>query len=184
MEAINPHKLPLPGIARWGSIELWHAGLSVAVHGALFALIRTNQPPALLWCALLTYYAVWWWMFLTYLYRHNPVDPTERHLALLWGGVALGGITLFWIYCPPFGPARAADLLAFYPPWTVVNGVAFLVVGRLYWGVYYLVGLAHFLVAALMPLWLNLAPLIYAVFVAVCMSLAGLDHIRDRSPRE
>jgi serine/threonine-protein kinase len=177
VEAIN-HKLPLFGVARWGSIDFWDAGLNLAVNGALFALIRTDQPPALLWLALLTYYAVWWWMFLTYLFRRNPVDPTERHLALLWGGVALGGITLFWIYCPPFGPARAAALLAFYPPWAVVNGVAFLVVGRLYWGVYYLIGLAHFLVAVLMPLRLDLAPLIYGVFVAVFMSLAAVDHLR------
>jgi hypothetical protein len=117
-------------------------------------------------------------MFLTYLFRRDPVDPTERHLALLWGAVALAGITLFWIYCPPFGHARAAALLAFYPPWTVVNGVAFLVVGRLYWGVYYLIGLAHFLMAALMPLRLDLAPLIYGVFVSAFMSLAAVDHIR------
>jgi serine/threonine-protein kinase len=177
VEAIN-HKLPLPGVARWGAIDFWDAGLNLAVHGAFFALIRTDQPPAVLWFTLLTYYAVWWWMFLTYLFRHDPVDPTERHLAQLWGGVFLAGITLFWIYCPPFRPATAADLLAFYPLWTVVNGVAFLVVGRLYWGVYYLVGLAHFLVAALMPLRPGLAPLIYGVFVAVCMSLAALDHIR------
>jgi hypothetical protein len=175
VEAIN-HKLPIPGIARWGTIDFWDAGLNLAVNSALFALIRTDQPPALLWFSLLTYYALWWWMFLTYLFRRDPVDPTERHLALLWGGVALAGITLFWIYCPPFGPARAADLLAFYPPWTVVNGVAFLVVGQLYWGRYYLIGLAHFLVAVLMPLRLDLAPLIYGVFVAVCMSLAAVDH--------
>jgi serine/threonine-protein kinase len=177
VEAIN-NKLPLPGIARWGAIDFWDAGLNLAVNGALFALIRTDQPPALLWIALLTYYAVWWWMFLTYLFRRDPVDPAERHLALLWGGVFLAGITLFWIYCPPFGSARAKDLLAFYPPWTVVNGVAFLVVGRLYWGVYYLIGLAHFLLAVLMPLRLDLAPLIYGVFVAVCMSLSAADHMR------
>jgi serine/threonine-protein kinase len=178
VEAIN-HKLPLPGIARWGAIDLWDAGLNLAVHAALFALIRTDQPPALLWFALLAFYAAWWWMFLTYLYRHDPVEPMERHLALLWGGVYLAGLTLFWIYCPPLGSSgRASELLAFYPPWTVVNGVAFLVVGRLYWGLYYLVGLAHFLVAALMPLRLDLAPLIYGVFVAVCMSVAAVDHMR------
>ena len=124
----------LPGIARWSAIDLWDAGLNLVVNGALFLLIRSSQPPALMWFALLTYYAVWWWMFLTYLFRRNPIDPTERQLALLWGGVFLAGITLFWIYCPPFGSGRAAELLAFYPPWTVVNGLAFLVVGRLYWG--------------------------------------------------
>jgi serine/threonine-protein kinase len=172
------HKIPILAIARWRAIAFWDAGLNLTLHGALFALIRTDQPPALLWLALLTYGVVFWWMFLTYLFRHESVDPTERHLALLWGGVFLGCVTLFWIYCPPFGSGRAADLLAFYPPQTVVNGVAFLVVGRLYWGFYYLVGLAHFLVAALMPLCLDLAPLVYGVFVAVCMVLAALDHIR------
>ncbi len=99
-------------------------------------------------------------------------------MALLWGGVFLAGFTLFWIYCPLFGSGRAAGLLSFYPPWAVVNGLAFLVVGRMYWGFYYLVGLAHFIVAALMPLRLDMAPLIYGVFVAVCMTLAALDHIR------
>jgi serine/threonine-protein kinase len=177
VKGIN-HKLSLPGIARWGAIDLWDAGLNLAVNGAFFALIRANQPPVLLWLVFLTYYAVWWWMFLSYLFRRDPVDSTECHLALLWGGVFLAGITLFWIYCPPFGPGRTAGVLAFYPPWTVVNGMAFLIVGRLYWGVYYLVGLAHFLVAALMPLRLDLAPLVYGVFVAVCMSLAAVDHIR------
>jgi eukaryotic-like serine/threonine-protein kinase len=177
VEGLND-KVQLPGIERWGAIDLWDAGLNLAVHGALFALIRTDQPPALLWLALLTFCAVWWWMFLTYLFRRDPVAPTERHLALLWGGVFLGGVTLFWIYCPPFGSGRAADPLAFYPPWAVLNGVAFLVVGRLYWGFYYLVGLAHFLVAALLPLTLGLAPLLYGVFVAVCMALGAVDHIR------
>jgi hypothetical protein len=70
------------------------------------------------------------------------------------------------------------DLLAYYPPWAVVNGLAFLVVGRLYWGRYYLVGLAHFVVAALMPLRLDLAPLVYGVFVAACMVWGAWDHIR------
>jgi eukaryotic-like serine/threonine-protein kinase len=175
--AIN-HKLPLPSVARWSAIDLWDAGLNLVVNGALFLLIWSDQSPALMWFALLTYYAVWWWMFLTYLFRRNPIDPTERQLALLWGGVFLAGITLFWIYCPLFGSGRAADLLSYYPPWAVVNGLAFLVVGRLYWGFYYLVGLAHFIVAALMPLRLDMAPLIYGVFVAVCMTLAALDHIR------
>jgi serine/threonine protein kinase len=177
VQAVN-HKLPLPGIARWGAIDFWDAGLNLAVNAALFALIRTDCSPAMLWFAWLTYYAVWWWMFLTYLYRRDRIDPTERHLALLWGGVFLAGITLFWIDCPPLGSHRAADLLAFYPPWTVVNGVAFLVVGRIYWGVYYLVGLAHFLVAALMPLRPDLSPLVYGVFVALCMSFSALDHLR------
>jgi hypothetical protein len=177
VEAIN-HKLPIQGIARWGAIDLWDAGLNLLLNGALFALIRKDQPPALLWLALLTFIVVWWSMFLTYLFRSDPIDPAERNLALLWAGVTLANVTLFWIYCPPFGSGSAANLLAYYPPWTVVNGLAFLLVGRLYWGRYYLVGLAHFLVAVLMPLRLDLAPLVYGVFVAACMVSGALDHLQ------
>ncbi len=177
VEAVN-HKLPIGGIARWGAIDLWDAALNLLANGAVFALIRTDQPPALLWLTLFAFVVVWWWMFLTYLFRYDRIEPTERILALLWAGVTLANMTLFWIYCPPFGSGRAADLLAYYPPWAVVNGVAFLVVGRLYWGRYYLVGLAHFLLAALMPLRLDLAPLLYGVFVAVCMAYGASDHFR------
>jgi serine/threonine-protein kinase len=173
--AIN-HKLSIPGIARWGAIDLWDAGLNLAVNGALFALIQTGQGPALLWFTHLGFIVIWWWMFLTYLFREDPLDATERHLALLWAGVTLAGLTLFWLYCPPFGPSQARDLLAFYPPWAVVNGLAFLVVGRLYWGRYYLLGLAHFLLALLLPLCLEWAPLVYGVFVAGCMAYGALDH--------
>jgi serine/threonine-protein kinase len=180
--AIN-HKLSIPGIARWRAIDLWDAGLNLTVNGVLFALIRGDQPPALLWLTYLTFVVVWWWMFLTYLFRHDPLDPTERHLALLWGGVTLAGLTLFWVYCPPLGHARAADLLAFYPPWAVVNGLAFLAVGRLYWGRYYLVGLAHFLLAILMTLRLDLAPLVYGIVVAVFMAWGALGHYRMPRPR-
>jgi serine/threonine-protein kinase len=176
--AVN-HKLALPGIGRWGSIDCWDAGLNLAENGALFALIRADVAPAWLWAAHLTFVAGWWWVFLTYLYRQDPVAPVERHLALLWAGVTLAGVTLFALACPPWGDHRAADLLAYYPPWTVVNGLGFLVVGRLYWGRYYLVGLAHFLVALLLPWCLGRAPLVYGVFVAVCMVASALDHRRD-----
>jgi hypothetical protein len=44
--------------------------------------------------------------------------------------------------------------------------------GRPHWGLYHLVGLAHFLLAALMPLRRDLAPLLYGVFVAVCVAYA------------
>jgi hypothetical protein len=65
----------------------------------------------------------------------------------------------------------------------VVNGLAFLVVGRLYWGRYYLVGLAHFLVAILMTLRLDLAPLVYGVFAAVCVVWGASGHTRKGRPK-
>src|SRR5262249_18908496 len=82
------------------------------------------------------------------------------------------------LYCPPFGGHRAADLLPVFPPWAVVNGLAFLVVGRTYWGRYHLVGLGHFLLAVLMPLRLDLAPLVYGLFAGLCLAGAAWDRSR------
>jgi serine/threonine-protein kinase len=178
------HKLQLRGLRRWGAIDLWDAGLNLAFNGTVYAVIRADAPPWALWAALLAFIGVWWWMFLTYLFRRERLQSTERHLAFLWAGVTLAQVTLFTLYCPPFGRARAADLLAYYPPWTVVNGLAFLVVGRLYWGRYYLIGLAHFAVALLMPLLADLAPLGYGAFVAVCMVTGALDHYRTARIRK
>ena len=62
-----------------------------------------------------------------------------------------------------------------YAAWAVVNGLAFFVSGWLSWGRYYFVGLGHFLVAALMPLRLDLAPLVYGVFTAGCMAWGAWD---------
>jgi serine/threonine-protein kinase len=186
--AIN-HTVPLPGLSRWGTIDLWAGGLNLALGVALYALIRTDQPRPLLWVTWLTCDAVWWWVFLTYIFRRDPLVPAERDVALLWAGVDLASLTLFWLYCPPFGQGRAADMLALFPPWAVVNGLALLVVGRLFWGRYHLLGLGHFVVAVLMSLRLDLAPLIWGGFTAVGMACAAWDHYRTArrvgsSPKE
>ena len=104
--AIN-HKLPLPSVARWSAIDLWDAGLNLAVNGALFLLIWSDQSPARMWFALLTYYAVWWWMFLTYLFRRNPVDPTDASwrcsgAGFFWRALLSSGSTAHCLV--PVGP--------------------------------------------------------------------------------
>ena len=177
VKAVN-NKLHVRGLGRWVAIDLWDAGLCLGFNILIYALIQTNQPPALFWLTLLAFDVIWWWVVLTCLFRRDTIEPVERNLALLWASVSLAGLALAWVYCPPFGAARAVDVLAFYPSWTIVNGVAFLVVGRMYWGRYYLVGLAHFLVAMVMPWRLDLAPLVYGGFVALFMTWSAWDHYR------
>ena len=72
------------------------------------------------------------------------------------------------------GTVPGCDLL-----WTVVIGLVFLVVVGLFWGRYYLLGLAHLLVAALMPLRLDLAPVVHGVFAAGCVAWGAWDHYRS-----
>jgi hypothetical protein len=60
----------------------------------------------------------------------------------------------------------------------LVNGLAFLVVGRLYWGWYYLLALAHFTRGGPDATVAGRAPLVYGVFGAVCMTALASDHYR------
>jgi hypothetical protein len=56
----------------------------------------------------------------------------------------------------------------------VLSGLAFFVMGSTYWGGCYVIGLAFFILAALMPLNMNLAPLEFALFWSVTLSLVGV----------
>jgi hypothetical protein len=60
----------------------------------------------------------------------------------------------------------------------VVRGPAFLGVGPICKGLLSLASLAHCLGDALMPLRLDLAPLVYGVFTAGCVAWAAWDHYR------
>jgi hypothetical protein len=65
----------------------------------------------------------------------GPRPESDVHLQ--WVGLLPpreSGLDAFRDLLSPFGSTRAAELLAFFPPWAVVNGVAYLVVGRFYWG--------------------------------------------------
>ncbi len=160
----------------WGMIDFWDATLNLACHGTIYFLIRADLAPGYLWLTMLTYFAVWWPMFLTYLMRRRPMARSEKDLIALWAWASAGGLVLLGVFCPPFGSSRAVDMLLFYPSWTVLNGLAYFFVGRNWWGRYHLVAVAHLVVAALMPLRLDLAPLVFAGLCIVSTTWQGFDY--------
>ena len=110
----------------------------------------------------------------------------ERDLLVLWVGISLAGLTLFALYCPPLGTAGAAGLLRFYPPWAAVTGLGLFLAGRIHWGGLYLLGIGFFLLALLMPLAIEFAPLAYGAFLGPWPRLDGSSPRlvgRRRPPR-
>src|SRR5260370_936813 len=59
----------------------------------------------------------------------------------------------------------------------VLSGLVFFVMGRNYWGRCYAIGAAFFILAALMPLHLEWAPITFGMFWSVTLALIGL-HLR------
>ncbi|MFO0952615.1 MAG: serine/threonine-protein kinase [Isosphaeraceae bacterium] len=167
----------------WGLVDLATAALNLVLHAGFYALIRVEAAAAVCWAWYLTFEAVSWSVFVGGLFRRRSAEAAERDLLVLWAGVSLAGLTLFGLYCPPGGASGAAGLLDLYPPWAVVTGLAMFLIGRIHWGGFYLMGLAFFLLAALMPLAPRYAPLAYGALVALGLCWAGLVHTRGAGPR-
>jgi serine/threonine-protein kinase len=90
-----------------------------------------------------------------------PLTATTRHLWSLRIGEVLGLSALAlvsWMMAPP----GSWNPLTVYPLWSVLTGVVFFGLGGVYWGRIYLIGLAFLLLAVLMPLRLDLAPLTFS----------------------
>jgi hypothetical protein len=171
----------------WGSALLLLAGLILAGHVAAFILIQTGQPRWLHWLNRAAQLVLG--VFLFWFYRGRRLLPSgsaERQLWSIWGGylaafVTGAGLNRVLIVAGVVAGGAAAprgweDLLA-YPFSAVLSGLAFIVMGGLYWGRYYAVGLAFFLLAALMPLHLGGAPLAFGLLWTVCLVGIGL-HLR------
>jgi serine/threonine-protein kinase len=91
-----------------------------------------------------------------------PLNAVTRHLWSVRLGMVLGLVlvpVVSWLMHPP---GVAWDPLTVFPLWNIMMGVTFFGMG-VYWGRLYLIGLAFLGLALLMPLRLELAPIIFAV---------------------
>jgi serine/threonine protein kinase len=90
-----------------------------------------------------------------------PLTAATRHLWSIRIGEILGlvGLPLVsWLVHPRGAPW---DPLTAFPLWGVLTGVAMFGLGGIYWGRLYVIGLAFIVLAVLMPLRLDLAPLAF-----------------------
>jgi hypothetical protein len=171
----------------WSWALMLLAGLILAGHIAAFILIQTGQPRWLHWVKRAAQLLLG--LFLLWLYRRRRLLPSgsgERQLWSIWVGYlaafAIGaGVNRLLVAAGVVtgGPAapRGWEELLTYPFSAVLSGLAFIVMGGLYWGRYYMVGLAFFVLAALMPFQLGYAPLAFGLLWTACIVGIGL-HLR------
>jgi serine/threonine protein kinase len=175
----------------WGNLLLLTAAIILVCHSAVFIAAWWDLPLWYRWVAGTLQFVLVGIAFL----RHRPgrILPTsaaERQLWSIWIGYLIGFATTAVISLqtadrevlgrllsglPPGGQ------LSLYPYSAVLAGLAFFVMGSNYWGGCYVIGVAFFVLAALMPVNFTWVPLEFAALWAGSLSLLGV-RLRRMGP--
>jgi serine/threonine-protein kinase len=170
----------------WSSLLLLFAGIFLAGHVLIFVLLQAKQPYGLVLLSrtgslLLGGAALWWFRRRDAL----PAGAAERQVWLIWvGALAAFGVSSLVnrlligsvLGAGPDAPAHWPDLVH-YPFSAVVSGLAFFVMGGSYGIRYYAFSLAFFVLALLLPLWLEWSPIAYGLVWALCLVVIA-RHLR------
>jgi serine/threonine-protein kinase len=163
----------------WSRLSFLSAAVTFCTHVAIFWVTRPGRPAALfvpLVCANTALVALIAWYHL--LRRRQPLTPDEGHIVALYGYFIA---TAFVLYATAYPWDRDA-ILAMYPALALVSGLYHLVVARLYWGPMYLYGLAYFLLAVVMKMTPEWAPLEFAALstsISVAVGVVLRRHVND-----
>jgi serine/threonine-protein kinase len=144
----------------WSRIALVTAVYSLLGHTLMYLLLQSGPSTAVCW---LWYAGFELFGLLTPWLMLQPqrlLHPVSRGVLLNWVGAVLSDTVFFILFCPPWGTAVPEVVVRVYPVWMAANGLMWFMEARMYWGRFYLVGVIFFATAALMPLCIDLAPLI------------------------
>lgn len=178
----------------WSSMVLLMAVGVGLEHLTVFVAVVTSLPNILVIFARGVLF-----LFLAGLFYYNrgnrllPTSAAERELWSIWLGyfatyfiiVIITHMLVFFdvVEATPDWHARAYfnELLP-YPFISMVSGLAFFIMGANYWGRCYAIGLAFFAAAAIMPVQMTFAPLLFGVLWVVTLVMLGL-HLRNQAAR-
>lgn len=141
----------------WGksSLVLGFVGLAFQL-GAQW-MVSTQQPKEVWWMSVGMLWLLIGATFARCLrLRRRELTPAEGHV-LSWSGGNLLGTTVLWVALGT--PTDQRLLTTFYPAVAVLTGVGYFVQGSLFWGKFYLLGLAFFALAIVIPFVPQWAPL-------------------------
>lgn len=162
----------------WERMLLVIAAVMFAGHLVMFGLMHTQQPRIYHWATRMAQFAIVGLTF--YRYRSRTLLPTsaaERQLWSIWMGYLMAYVVTVLVVRELAG-AHQWDDLAMYPFSSVLAGIGFFAMGASYWGRCYLIGLAFFGVAALMPVKLDWAPLALGTMWALALGSIAF-HVRQ-----
>jgi serine/threonine protein kinase len=164
--------------AAWGTRLLLFAAIVFLGQLAVFVLSQSGPPYPWNWLLRVSQSAlmalVLWWSRRGTLW---PSSTAERQLWSLWGSYLLTLLLLHRVLRETAGLERPFDELTVYPVWTLLTGLAFLVMGSNFWGRCYLFGMAFLALGVLMPAHLRWAPLGFGTLWGVALVTTGL-HLR------
>jgi serine/threonine protein kinase len=170
----------------WSTMVLLIAVIVFVEHVLVFVLGQLGHSRTIVLAAKLSQFVL---VGLVFLWNRGkrllPTTAPERELWSIWIGYLaayalniLISRMLAWHGMVVPGPAGERwDELIVYPYSALVSGLAFFIMGSNYWGRCYAFGLAFWLLAALMPLHLEWAPLEYGLLWSATLTLVGL-HLR------
>jgi serine/threonine-protein kinase len=166
--------------AIWARTMLAIAPILLASHAAAYWLVRAQQPKELYWVSFGAS-----WLLMGYAFarclgpRRREWTLAEGHLLAAWGGCSLSTAVLWFALGMPYGREL---LTAYYPAFAVLVGLLHFVLGSVYWGRFYLLGLAFFALAVVMQFTPDWAPLEMGVLHS--SSTAAFGWYLLRKPEE
>jgi serine/threonine protein kinase len=99
-----------------------------------------------------------------------PRSPSERTLWSIWLGYLVAGAIMTGVDRQVFGRGQMYHS-GFYAHQATAAGLAFFIMGGVFWGRFYSLGATFFGLALLMPLWPDAAPLVFGTAWAVALGL-------------
>ena len=149
----------------------WFAVIIVLETVAIFFLLRAGAAAGWLMLTRFAQFPVMGVVFVRYRAPHFlPRSPSERNLWSIWIGYLVACGVLAAVDRQLIG-AETMFHGAIYAHQTAAAGLAFFIMGGVYWGRFYALGATFFLLAMLMPLWPELAPLAFGGAWAVALGL-------------
>jgi serine/threonine protein kinase len=168
----------------WSGMLIWMAVVIGVEHVLVFGLIHAATPRWVITIARTVQFVLLGILF--WANRRNrllPATLAERELWTIWIGYFLTYVCVLVVTRLLFGlhvleagismPPNWQESLP-YPFLALIAGLAFFVMGSNYWGRCYVIGIAFWLLAALMPLYLTLAPLGFGALWFVALLMLGL----------
>jgi eukaryotic-like serine/threonine-protein kinase len=172
----------------WSTMILFIAAVVFIEHVVVHLLVLTDQPVYLAVAARFSQFVLIGWLFWRYRGRQLlPHSAAERELWTIWIGYILayvfGLVTVrsmiyFQIISAGAGSPSHWQTMVVYPFSAIASGLAFFIMGSNYWGRFYVIGLAFFLLAALMPMHLEWASLEFGTLWGAILLVLGL-HLRN-----
>lgn len=152
------------------------AAFVLATNATVFALLRTGVAEAWVWAALMVSYVP----LFVLLARDRWADrgrynPARLHLWAIWAGHAAACVAVLVAGRLASGADFARGIETGYLGCAGVNALAFVVMGSLFAGRQYLLGLAWAAAAVVMGVFPTHAPLIYGALMAACSLITGLQ---------